>query len=303
MTNKTNKSIILTGVKAVMANWNADFDGQPKQRLDGTFYASPFALKYAIKDYWKEKGLPVMGTPTFKPDVAGGFTASTQEARFNSLFPDIVKKAGKIEVLSHFMKPLDLRTFGVVATKPENFGFKGVVQVSDGINVYKDTQAYMDDLTAPYASKEGVAQTTIGKRSFIDFGLYNYSIIVNPSHLSVFNTLLPEDEKIEYTEDDYFNLKDGLRNAVSNLNSLPKMGCSNSYTLVIELKEDSSFISAELTNLVQVSKDLENDKTILDFKRVQDFLNSYAHKIESYVLYADTFTQDIVNWDSEIEVL
>ena len=37
------------GIKAKLANWNADFSGSPKSTSNGDFYGSDKALKYPMK--------------------------------------------------------------------------------------------------------------------------------------------------------------------------------------------------------------------------------------------------------------
>ncbi len=45
-----NKRIYgVIGIKSVMANWNADFEGNPKSISDGKIFGSDKALKYPMK--------------------------------------------------------------------------------------------------------------------------------------------------------------------------------------------------------------------------------------------------------------
>ncbi|HRF40579.1 MAG TPA: type I CRISPR-associated protein Cas7, partial [Saprospiraceae bacterium] len=39
-------------VKAINANYNADFTHQPRTLPDGTAYATDKALKYLVRNYW-----------------------------------------------------------------------------------------------------------------------------------------------------------------------------------------------------------------------------------------------------------
>ena len=41
-------------VKAVNANYNADFSGQPRTLPSGTVYATDKAFKYTVKNYLKD---------------------------------------------------------------------------------------------------------------------------------------------------------------------------------------------------------------------------------------------------------
>ena len=44
------------GIKAKMANWNADFTGRPKSTSNGDIFGSDKALKYPMKKMWENEG-------------------------------------------------------------------------------------------------------------------------------------------------------------------------------------------------------------------------------------------------------
>jgi len=53
-------------VRAVMANYNADFTGSPRTLPNGIVYATDKALKYAIRNYLKKKGKTIFYTTRYK---------------------------------------------------------------------------------------------------------------------------------------------------------------------------------------------------------------------------------------------
>lgn len=54
------------GISSIMANWNADFTGYPKQMSNGTVYGSDKALKYPMKKMWNDEGKKVLYIKSMK---------------------------------------------------------------------------------------------------------------------------------------------------------------------------------------------------------------------------------------------
>ena len=48
------------GISSIMANWNADFSGNPKTVENGDIYGSDKALKYPMKKMWNDEGKKVL---------------------------------------------------------------------------------------------------------------------------------------------------------------------------------------------------------------------------------------------------
>ena len=55
-----NRVYGIIGIKAKMANWNADFTGRPKSTSNGEIYGSDKALKYPMKKMWESEGKNVL---------------------------------------------------------------------------------------------------------------------------------------------------------------------------------------------------------------------------------------------------
>ena len=54
MTNQFNKRVFGCAIiKSINSNYNADFSHQPRTLPNGTVYATDKALKYSIRNYWK----------------------------------------------------------------------------------------------------------------------------------------------------------------------------------------------------------------------------------------------------------
>lgn len=54
MTTFNNRVYGAAIIKSINSNYNADFSGQPRKLPNGTVYATDKALKYSIRNYWKE---------------------------------------------------------------------------------------------------------------------------------------------------------------------------------------------------------------------------------------------------------
>lgn len=303
--NKTNKSVILTGVKTIFSNFNADFDGLPRQTSDGIYYASPFALKYAIKKYWEENGEQVFNLKSYnrvEEDGSVKIKPNTLAQRYNSLHPEVTNETSIVEKIQKFYNYIDNKNFGFISTNLEtNFGAKGVAQITMGKNLFEDTNTYTDNLLAQYSSGEDKGQTTNGGKSFVDFALYNYVTTVNPKHLDEFKKY--SNLEIDYSNVEFNKLLDGLKNGATNLESASKQGCSTSYVLQIDLKDGLPFIGVDYNTLIKVEYNKETSELIIDLSKVTEFINHYSDKIEDAVLYADTFSQKIIGWNGKLESL
>ena len=54
------------GISSIMANWNADFSGNPKTVENGDIYGSDKALKYPMKKMWNDEGKQVWNIKTMR---------------------------------------------------------------------------------------------------------------------------------------------------------------------------------------------------------------------------------------------
>lgn len=298
---KTNKSIILTGVKAVNSNFNADFDGQPKE------FPSPFALKYAIKNFWDECGKDVFSMKSqiitiSKDKKKESLSVKTFEQRFEQIFGkiDITSGESKIKTSLDLYKCIDTKNFGFINTiKGISHGEKGIVQVSYGKNLYDDTNILDTEIISQFASNSGNEMSTIGNKVTVDFALYNYTLTVNPQAVShLFKENYEKLNLTPYTVDDYNDLLEGVKYGVSNLNTVAKMGSTTSYVLQIDLKENKFLSSTDFSKLIKVEK-LE-DKVVLDFSEISQYIKDHEDNIEHFELFMDKYSQEIVGWDWEV---
>lgn len=290
--NKQTKSILLTGVAVKNGNFNMDFDMQPRE------FPSPFALKYALKSYWQENGETIFGLKSYKHLVTEKETKTVVKSfsdQFNSLVASEEKMSFEQGALALY-NCLDTRLFGFVnVEKNYTHGEKGIVQVSYGTNLYEDTDVRYNEVIAPFSSDGKSGMTTIGSKIVVDFALYNYVTYVNPQATSTLYKLNQESLGLPvFSQEDYEKLVDGMKNAVTNLNTSSKTGCTTSYVVQLDLKENEVFPSVDLSALVKVEKD--GNKTILDFAELTAFVQENQDIFENVTLHADKYSQEIKNW-------
>lgn len=294
--NKTNKSIILTGVKSINSNFNADFDGYPKE------FPSPFALKYAIKSFWYDCGKNVFSMKSkvlTKTEKKESLTVRTFEQRYNQLFGN-VKNESVIKTALNLYNCIDTKNFGYINTiKGVSHGEKGIVQVNYGKNLYNDTNILDYEIISQFASGEGKDSSTIGNKVNVDFALYNYVLTVNPhatSHL--FKENYEEVGLTPYTVEDYNELLDGVKYGVSNLNTVSKSGSTTSYVLQIDLKDNKHFHSVDFSSMISVERN--EDIVTLDFSKLTQFINDHIEEIDNFELFIDKYSQEVTGWDWEV---
>lgn len=287
---KKNRVFGVIGIKAEMANWNADFNGDPKNTPDGTIFGSDKALKYAIKQQWLENGEPVLMVKTKKIDK-GNLLVNNLEERYTQLFEKIDTK-NNIKVLENLFNAIDTLTFGVAfAVKKTNHSITGAVQINQGFNKYEDTNIIVQDILSPFANSnaEGNAQATIGKMIHTDEAHYCYSFSVNPTVYSEYKTLFGENFE-GYTEKAYEKFKEAALTAVTGLNSVSKSGCMNEYAIFINLKEGSKKMLPKFDTFVTVEKE---DKVIVNINKAKNLLEAYKNDIDSIEIYYDNELTEI----------
>lgn len=287
---KKNRVFGVIGIKAEMANWNADFNGDPKNTPDGTIFGSDKALKYAIKQQWLENGEPVLMVKTKKIEK-GNLLVNNLEERYTQLFRKIDTK-NNIKVLENLFNAIDTLTFGAAfAVKKTNHSITGAVQINQGFNKYEDTNIIVQDILSPFANSnaEGNAQATIGKMIHADEAHYCYSFSVNPTVYSEYKTLFGENFE-GYTEKAYEKFKEAALTAVTGLNSASKSGCMNEYAIFINLKEGSKKMLPKFDTFVTVEKE---DKVIVNINKAKNLLEAYKDNIDSIEIYYDNELTEI----------
>lgn len=194
MTEFKNRVFGCAIVKAINANYNADFSGQPRTLPNGTIYATDKAFKYSVKNYLKDvyPNENILGFKRY--NQAKEFVPFSLMEAFCNKFPDlmeITKKKGpkdnknnqaktgnekkeednssetikmkgtKTDVAKALLSCLDVRTFGFTFAgkgqeKEDNIAISvhGPVQINYGVNLWKEAQKYTDQIMSPFRNPD-----------------------------------------------------------------------------------------------------------------------------------------------------
>lgn len=294
MNNKVYGSI---AIKVKNDNFNADFNGLPRQNPMGEFCSSSNALKYACRRYWVDKEEMILSFKDYKlgdtskeKDV---LLPMSLEEKYNSLFTPISRtknnKTLNTDVLKNIYKALDVRNFGIACAIPDyNFSVQGVAQLDMGVNKREYTTAYQLEVLSPFQSDPDGKNSTIGSRTVVDEAHYFYNLTVNPANFRRF-----KDYVGEYQEEDYLKLKEGLMKGVTALDTLSKVGCYNEFGIFVKLKEGSDKAIINLSSLIRYEY-VENDLDIIDLSKLKDLLTILETEVEDIEIIYNPYEIELV---------
>lgn len=247
MMNKRVYGVI--GISAIMANWNADFSGNPKSLYDGTFFGSDKAMKYPMKKMWESEGKKVVYMKSMKlTDGKEGATLTPRSLseRYQQLFNIDDEKECKDskKVLTNLMNAIDVKNFGATfAEKGNNISITGAVQFGQGINKCGNSNVLEQNILSPFrdGSKdkedgEEAKNSTLGTKIVTDQAHYFYPFSINPT---AYQELIDLGVTNGYTEDDYAEFKRAALHGASSYSSNSKEGCENEFALFVEVAKDT----------------------------------------------------------------
>ena len=188
-------------IKSKLANYNADFTGNPRTLPDGTVYATDKVLKFKIRDYLEKSGKEIFSKTKYKENGNPMTLEEVSKYHFGEVSND------KLEVLNNLLSLIDVRLFGATFAMQSggkndnnvNVSIHGPVQISYGVNrflEFRDSGMFTDQIGSPYASKEDASQTTLGAqtRSFEAHYVHHFSI--NPKNLLLFLTQVLKEKMV-----------------------------------------------------------------------------------------------------------
>ena len=162
-----NRVYGVIGIKAKMANWNADFTGRPKSTSNGDIFGSDKALKYPMKQMWENEGEKVLFIKSWK-EQKGSTVPKQLGERYAQLFKEIDKKSTTTkEVMTNLFECIDVKNFGATfAVEGQNISITGAVQFGQGFNKFDDTNIEIQDILSPFtdSTKEDAKQSTLGTK-------------------------------------------------------------------------------------------------------------------------------------------
>ncbi len=262
----------IIAVESILANWNADFSGEPRQLMDGTIYATDKALKYSMRNFWDSIGEDLLIYKEFK--------LKKGELIVKTLADKYADKHGNPDknnmLLKNLFSYLDVKQFGVAfAAKKSNVSITGAVQIGQGVDIL-DGNILEQEILSPFASQDGKAASTLGNKIIQDHSLYLYPFSINPV---CYKNWVDMGITEGYTEDDYIKFKQAATKGATELNSCSKKGCSNALSIFISVPEGVIFPT--LINYIDVVKGEGNRLNISI--RLKDIIESYPNaEVEVY---------------------
>ena len=289
------------GIVSKMSNWNADFTGYPKSTSDGSVFGSDKALKYPMKVMWNQQGEKVLYIKSFKQEVKKEgieLTPRSLTERYDYLFPESDEQGkDKILLLKNLFSTIDVKNFGATfAEKGNNLSITGAVQIGQGMNKYKNSIAFEQQILSPFRDdsdknkkdkedKEDAKATTLGTKIISDEAHYFYPFIINPTSYDEFVAL---GVTKGYTEEDYEKFKDTALVAATAFNTNAKIGCENELAVFIETERDVYL--PDLSQYINFVKG--EDCSIIEFN-IGDILNPLWNRIKCVEIYYNPHTLQI----------
>ncbi|MCK9372754.1 MAG: type I CRISPR-associated protein Cas7 [Sulfuricurvum sp.] len=273
-----NRVYGVIGIKAKMANWNADFTGRPKSTSNGDIFGSDKALKYPMKKMWENEGKKVLFIKSWK-DEKGSIVPRKLEDRYILLFGEITDKTPTTEVMQNLFKATDVKNFGATfAEKKQNISITGAVQFGQGFNKFDDTNIEIQDILSPFAdsTKEDAKQSTLGTKITVDEAHYFYGFSINPANYNEYKTLLGDNFQ-GYSEADYAEFKKVALVSATSYSTNSKVGCENEFALFVECKNDECYLP-DLSDYIL----FDSQNRSIDLSQVEELIKDKYAKVEVF---------------------
>jgi CRISPR-associated protein Csh2 len=293
MSNFNNRVFGCAIIKAINSNYNADFSHQPRTLPSGVVYATDKALKYSVRNYWKNAlGEKVFYFKSLNDEMSPLTLGETYKKYFDKALPTDKRKA-KLVVLGDLLSFIDVRVFGgTYAEKDANISIHGTSQFTHGVNRFPENVIYSEQIMSPFrnSGKESAdAMTTLGTQSKLEEGHYVHHFSVNPQNIAEHASRAEVDG---LSQKDIDLLKEGLRRGATYYDSAAKAGTENELLLWVQLKEGSKAVLPSFVGLVKVGEDRKIDlakiKSLLAEKHIAD-------EIEKVELYYQPNATEVIN--------
>lgn len=279
------------GISSIMANWNADFTGYPKNTTDGTVFGSDKALKYPMKKMWSNQGEKVLYIKSMKFNQVSGekdmaLVPRSLKERYEQIFDveDLKKEKDAVKVLKNLFSAVDVKNFGATfAEEGTNISITGAVQFGQGFNKYEESAACEQQILSPFrdAKDEEAKNSTLGTKIVSDEAHYFYPFNINPITYKEFVELGVTEG---YTEEDYEKFKKVALKSATSFSTNAKEGCENEFTLFVETDEETYL--PNLSEYMEFTKGKPN--TII--LNIGSILNAAINNIQKVEIYYNTLT-------------
>lgn len=330
MTEFKNRVFGCAIVKAVNANYNADFSGQPRTLPNGTVYATDKAFKYTVKNYLKDvyPNEKILGFKRY--NQAKEFVPYSLMEAFCNMFPNLMEiaekkskkdenedgggkessesikmKGSKTDVAKALLSCIDVRALGFTFAgkgkdKKDNIAISihGPIQINYGVNLWKNAQKYTDQIMSPFRNPDEKSEdkqaSTLGRQSRLDEGHYLHHFSINPQNLCDITSLAGAD-CAKLTDDDITKLKEAMRRGATWYDSASKAGCENEMLVWVQLKADSKAVLPNFTDLITLKEEKNEGKCVYDFAKLKEVLTKVSSEIDSIDVFYNKQTCKLVN--------
>ena len=266
-------------VKAINANYNADFSGLPRRlKSDGSFYATDKSFKWLVRNYIKKnyEGEKILFTKIFDDKLN---TLKLKEA-FEKLSEEKISKDNMKDTLfPKLLDFIDIRLFGAVFSpegkKDNNISIHGPVQINHATDLYKKGRVYTDEILAPF--------TAIGSMSKATEAHYIHNFSINPKNLSSWKEIVKDIKTL--TNSDIAILKNAFNNAATFYDSHSKAGVENELSIYVTLTENSILTLPSFAQFIKFEKAQDDEKNSFDITKLIDYLSKYEKEIEKIEIF------------------
>jgi len=294
-----NRVYGVIGIKAKMANWNADFTGRPKSTSNGDIFGSDKALKYPMKKMWEAEGKDILFIKSWKENK-NGIVPNQLGERYASIFGEIDKKNTTTkEVMTNLFRCIDVKNFGATfAEEGQNISITGAVQFGQGFNKFDDTNIEIQDILSPFAdsTKEDAKQSTLGTKITVDEAHYFYGFSINPNNYNEYKEILGSDFN-GYSKEDYEAFKKVALKSATAYSTNSKFGCENEFALFVECKDKDTYLP-DLSDYVEFDSEARSvdliklEELVGDRGDIEVYSNPYKLKVITTKAHRNIFTNE-----------
>jgi len=288
-------------VKAINSNYNADFSGQPRTLPNGTVYATDKAFKYAVKNYLKDVYVDekIFYFKRFNEE----FVPYSLDDAYAKMFPGNKETKDKKIVAKDILSCLDIRLFGATFAKKGKssniaISIHGPVQINHGVNIWSENNIFSEQIMSPFRNPDEKSEekqaTTLGRQSKLQEGHYLHHFSVNPKNLEEVVKLAGEGANT-LTAGDVEKLKEAMSRGVTWYDSASKAGSENEALIWITLKENSKLVLPNLTQLVEMKPEKQDDKVVLDCEKLKTKITEVKAEIETIEIVFNESSMTIEN--------
>jgi CRISPR-associated protein Csh2 len=293
MTTFNNRVYGAAIIKSINSNYNADFSGQPRKLPNGKVYATDKALKYSIRNYWKEVS---NDTVFYFKRLNDDMNPFDLVGLYGNIFKTQVKDDSKEAILKNLLRAIDVKLFGATfapkgtGVDKKNLSIHGCCQITHGLNKFVENVIYSEQIMAPISTpgdeKSGEkGNTTLGSQSRLQEGHYVHHFSVNPKNIED-DVLRVKGEGLG--ENDIAKLKEGLRKGATYYDSAAKAGTENELLLWVQLKPESKAVLPSFVSLIDINENKEIDLSKVSALLNEAHIKSEIEKIEIYYNKSNT---------------